>query len=550
MTARRWRPLAALATLLPALFAAIPAAAAPAALAAPAAPAAQSRIAIILLDTNGSRSPARLPAEVAEARAYVRALPPDVRVGLVVFANTWRTALAPTANRALLGTALSAVRPAGGVSNGIGGALLDAMREISDAGARSSRLLVLSNAESLSAPVPAVSVPVDAVPSYYDADDFPGVLRQLVTGSGGRVAAAGGVSALAAAFAPLRPSAGSQSAGAASGASLASGWRLTGSLGIVLALVFTALLLLALVALRSLRPADRRSRLASQIGRYGPSAGAGTVAAPDAPGKAATTALSLMTRMLSVRNAEPRLARRLDQAGTTRQPAEWALLGACLSVAIAAALTLLSGNVAIGVLLGSLAGWAIMRLVLSFRISRRRAAFDDQLPGVLQLIAGSIQSGFSLAQSLDAVVREDAQPASGEFARALAENRLGVDLPDALDNVANRLQSTDLHWVIMAIRIQRETGGNLAEVLRNTVATMRERGYLRRQVRTLSAEGRLSAYVLLALPVLIGGWMFYTDSAYMRPLYATFYGIAMLIGAFVGVVAGAIWMRGLINVEV
>jgi tight adherence protein B len=219
-------------------------------------------------------------------------------------------------------------------------------------------------------------------------------------------------------------------------------------------------------------------------------------------------------------------------------------------VGFAALFTVAFGNVFIGVILGGVAGWAVMRIVLSLKISRRRAAFDEQLPTVLQLVAGSLQTGLSLAQALDAVVREDAQPASGEFARALAEIQLGVQLDVALDGVADRLGSADLRWVIMAIRIQRETGGNLAEVLRNTVATMRERAYLRRQVRSLSAEGRLSAYVLIALPFVVGGWLLYSNPSYMHPLFTTFFGVVMLLIATVLVIVGAFWMRNLIKVEV
>ncbi len=120
----------------------------------------------------------------------------------------------------------------------------------------------------------------------------------------------------------------------------------------------------------------------------------------------------------------------------------------------------------------------------------------------------------------------------------------------ALDGVADRLDSGDLRWVIMAVRIQRETGGNLAEVLRNTAATIRERAYLRRQVRTLSAEGRLSAYILFALPIVVGGWLFYSNPSYMRPLYTTVIGVCMLVTAAVLFVVGAIWMRSLINIKV
>jgi tight adherence protein B len=318
----------------------------------------------------------------------------------------------------------------------------------------------------------------------------------------------------------------------------------------VLALVFVALLVLGLLGARSLRREDRRPRLVGQIERYGPHGAAHAVSAPDSDGKVASTAVSLMNHVLSSGNTEPRLARRLDQAGITRPPAEWALLGVCVCAAMAAFFTVAFGDAFFGVVAGIIGGWVVMRLVLSVKISRRRAAFDEQLPTVLQLVAGSLQIGLSLSQSLDGVVREDAQPASGEFARALGEVRLGVDLDVALDGVADRLSSADLRWVIMAIRIQRETGGNLAEVLRNTVATMRERAYLRRQVRSLSAEGRLSAYVLLAMPFVVGGWLLYSNPSYIQPLFTTVLGVVMLVVASVLVVIGAFWMRHVINVEV
>ncbi len=226
------------------------------------------------------------------------------------------------------------------------------------------------------------------------------------------------------------------------------------------------------------------------------------------------------------------------------------LLGVGGSALIAVALTLATGNLLIGVLGGALIGWLGMHAVLSIRIGRRRAAFSEQLPDVLQLIAGSLQSGFSLPQAVDAVVREGTQPATSEFSRAMAEARLGADLEDALNRVADRMDSTDLRWTVMAIRIQRGVGGNLAEVLRTTVATMRERAYLRRQVSALSAEGRLSAYVLIAMPIVVGGWFFYSDPDYMRPLYTTLAGLVMFVGSGVLVLVGAFWMRKLIKIEV
>jgi Flp pilus assembly protein TadB len=313
------------------------------------------------------------------------------------------------------------------------------------------------------------------------------------------------------------------------------------------ALVFAALLVLALLLLGALRDGDRGKGLVTRIERYGPRH---APAPPAGDGKVASTAVSWTARLLASGNTDRRLAQRLDLAGISRRPAEWALLGGCASVVLAAVLTTLLGNAFIGILAGAVGGWLGMRLALSVKIGRRRAAFSEQLPNVLQLVAGSLQSGFSLPQALDAVVREETQPAAGEFSRALAEARLGVDLGVALDGVAGRMESDDLRWTVMAIRIQREVGGNLAEVLRNTVDTMRERAYLRRHVQALSAEGRLSAYILVALPVLVGGWLLLTSRTYMRPLYTTAPGVLMLVSSVVLVIVGALWMRKLIKVEV
>ncbi|MDQ1652982.1 MAG: tight adherence protein, partial [Cryptosporangiaceae bacterium] len=128
--------------------------------------------------------------------------------------------------------------------------------------------------------------------------------------------------------------------------------------------------------------------------------------------------------------------------------------------------------------------------------------------------------------------------------------RLGGTLEDGLDAVAERVGSQDLGWAVMTIRIQREVGGNLAEVLETAVVTMREREGLRRHVRALSAEGRLSAYVLTAMPIGVAGWMFMIRREYLAPLYTTGLGIVMLVASVVMVCFGAWWMSKLVKVDV
>ena len=150
---------------------------------------------------------------------------------------------------------------------------------------------------------------------------------------------------------------------------------------------------------------------------------------------------------------------------------------------------LLGGGKFFLMLLGLSPGWLLPRIWLGRKRKKRLKAFNPGLADTLQLMSGSLSAGLSLAQSVDTVVREGNEPIAGEFKRVLIETRLGVPLEEAMDGVAERMDSKDFEWVVMAIRIQREVGGNLAELLNTVAATLRERDYLRRQVQSLSAEG-------------------------------------------------------------
>lgn len=506
-------------------------------------------VAIILLDTSRALTGAQTEAARQAAQRYADALPPDVRVGLVTFNAQWRVVLAPTAKRSEIISALYANQRVGETAAGIYGALAAAESAVRAAGGGpGSRLLVLSEGETIPDPTVTPAFPVDMVIWSYDSDDNTAALRELAQESGGRVVTPADSAALASAFrssAPA-PSTAHTAAPAPSPAGAAWSWQLWA----LLACIFVSLLLIGLFLTGALHREEPARRLESQLDRhYAPRHRPRAVDDEPGEGRVAGAAVGGVARMLGS-DAQQRLAWRLDLAGIARNPAEWVVLGCCASLVLIAALTVLTRNALVGVPAGALAGWLGMRLILNARIGRRRAAFAAQLPDVLQLVAGALQSGFSLPQALDGVVREDSQPAAGEFSRALAETRIGGELEAALDRVAGRMDSTDLRWSVMAIRIQREVGGNLAEVLRNTADTMRERAQMRRQVRALSAEGRLSAYILIALPILMAAYMFLARRDYLRPLYTTPVGVIMLIGSGILIVLGSLWMRQVVKVEV
>jgi tight adherence protein B len=189
-------------------------------------------------------------------------------------------------------------------------------------------------------------------------------------------------------------------------------------------------------------------------------------------------------------------------------------------------------------------------VTLRFLASRRGKKFDAQLPDVLTLVASSLRTGFSLPQALDAVAKDSPEPSAKEFSRALAETRIGADVAESLERMAARMGSDNMQWTAMAIRIQREVGGNLAETLKTTAKTLREREELRRHVKALSAEGKLSAYILIALPIGIFLYTMKTNRAYVELLWTRTMGLAMLAAGLVFMGIGIFWMRKVVDVEV
>jgi tight adherence protein B len=211
----------------------------------------------------------------------------------------------------------------------------------------------------------------------------------------------------------------------------------------------------------------------------------------------------------------------------------------------------------IGVMVGGLLlGLAVMALVplgakllVKLRVSRRQAAFADQLDDSLQLMAGSLRAGHSLLRAVDSVASEADAPTSEEFARIVNETRVGRDLNDALDEVAERMGSEDFVWVAQAIAIHREVGGNLAEVLDAVGHTIRERNAIRRQVKALSAEGKLSAIVLMALPFGVTGFISMSNPAYLAKFTQSLTGYAMLAVAGVMLLVGGLWLKSTVKIK-
>jgi tight adherence protein B len=186
--------------------------------------------------------------------------------------------------------------------------------------------------------------------------------------------------------------------------------------------------------------------------------------------------------------------------------------------------------------------------VLKIRRSQRRRKFSDQLSDTLQQLAGSLRAGYGLMQAIDALAKESSEPTSSEFRRLVVEARLGRDVSSSLHSMAERIGTDDFEWVVQAIDIHREVGGDLAEVLDTVASTIRERNQVMRQVKTLTAEGRLSAYILLALPVVLAGALRLINPDYFV-LFTSGPGLLLAGFAVAMLAGGALWFHKLCQLE-
>jgi tight adherence protein B len=311
---------------------------------------------------------------------------------------------------------------------------------------------------------------------------------------------------------------------------------MTGTLAVGVAAVLAALLLVTLVVLPAGRGRVPLSRLDPSVAPT-PSALAGAGAAAGAA----------VERVLVRRGQWARWSAALEQAGMTTSLPDVVLIVAMVALA-AGALGTVVGGVLLGLLLFVVTPLGA-RLLVGLRAKRRRAAFADQLDDSLQLLASSLRAGHSLLRALDALSQEAEEPTATEFARIVNETRVGRDLGEALDELAGRMASDDFAWVAQAIAIHREVGGNLAEVLDAVGNTIRERNALRRQVKALAAEGKLSAIVLMALPFGIGGFISLTNPGYIARFTTSLLGWGMLVVAVLLLVGGGFWLKKMVSIR-
>ncbi|WP_018760419.1 MULTISPECIES: type II secretion system F family protein [Micrococcaceae] len=248
----------------------------------------------------------------------------------------------------------------------------------------------------------------------------------------------------------------------------------------------------------------------------------------------------LKKRPTSIFNRE-----KLEQAGLNKEPGDYLLIAGTVTLVSTVAAFLLGG---IGMsILALVVTPFLLYLGLNFLISRRRKAFDAQVPDTLQMFSGGLRAGHSLLRAIDAAAQENDGPMAAELTRIVNETRIGRDLGESMADVSRRTASEDFYWIAQAIEIHREVGGDLAEVLDHVGETIRDRNQVKGQVRALSAEGRISALVLMALPILMFIGLVLFNPTYSRVFTTTFVGFAMLGAAIILLSVGGLWLSRIIK---
>jgi len=202
-----------------------------------------------------------------------------------------------------------------------------------------------------------------------------------------------------------------------------------------------------------------------------------------------------------------------------------------------------------GLLIGLAVGFLPIAFVL-FKRSKRFAAFEKELPQACDLMVSALRAGQSLIASMGMVSRECQEPLGGEFRTCFEEQNFGLELKTAVDNLLHRVPLQDLRFVCTAILIQKESGGNLAEVLDKTAHVIRERFRLRREVQTRTAQGRMTGWVLTLLPVVLGCALYMVNPDMMSMLWKRDIGIKLLYAASAMIVVGGLIIRKIVNMDV
>jgi tight adherence protein B len=325
----------------------------------------------------------------------------------------------------------------------------------------------------------------------------------------------------------------------------ASGWLLPllVFVAVAAATVVLALLFEVFAAQRRRRHVTRQLERLATEGLEDLAPGAGSLL------RGAQAADSAWVQSLAARVPHLRDVRHLlEQADLGWTVQTYLLAAVGLAVGLGASVYLVTGRLLYAVPAAALGAW-LPKLYLSYRRNQRLKRFEELFPETIDLLGRAIRAGHPFSSGIKMVGEEVAEPVGGEFRRVFEEQRFGLPIEDTLTALADRVPLIDVRIFVTALLIQREVGGNLAEILDNLASIIRQRFTLQRQVRTLTAEGRLSMYVLSVLPIGVGLFIFVSNPDYVGTLFTHPIGKFMVGAAIVMQIVGYLWMRRVTNIE-
>ena len=309
-----------------------------------------------------------------------------------------------------------------------------------------------------------------------------------------------------------------------------------------------------------------RSGISDRLERYA-SGRAETAAASTGQGPisdliAQSQALANLNRVVEGRDFGANLARDIARADLKLKPSEYLMIWGASIVGVPVLMFIFGFflpalHSPLVLLIGALIGFMLPRFWLGRRKGGRLSAFNKQLPDTITLIANALRAGSSFLQAIELVVRESRPPVSTEFGRVIREVNLGLPFEQALENMVRRVRSDDLELMATAIAIQHQVGGNLAEILDSIAYTIRERVRIKGEIRTLTAQQRLSGYVVGFLPIALAGFLFVAAPGFMEPMFLNPpavlglpAGVVILIFGGIMMFIGFMLIRKIVDIEV
>jgi tight adherence protein B len=315
-------------------------------------------------------------------------------------------------------------------------------------------------------------------------------------------------------------------------------------------LVFTGIMLVFV----GLAGSGRGAGMSARLERYAAGKPEATAASASGQGSsglsdilAQSVALARLNRVVEQRDFGANLARDIARADLKLKPGEFMAIWAGSVIGVPFLFLMLSVVLAplgtpLALVIGGVFGFFLPRFWLGQRRAGRLNAFNKQLPDTITLIANALRAGSSFLQAIEMVVRESSPPVTVEFGRVLREVNLGLAFDVALDNMVRRVRSDDLELMATAITIQHQVGGNLAEILDSIAYTIRERVRIKGEIRTLTAQGRMSGYVVAGMPVILMGLLFVLAPGFMQPLFENPPGIMGLPAGVIVLAIGGFFM--------